>query len=230
MKGGENSRQIQPSRQKLLDAAKELFYEDGYAATTLARISERSGVNNGLITYYFGSKCNLAREIYNLMLMDVRAEISMELFRQRKDKEYDMALNIAVENRVLLAQKFDNPNLLRFYNEYQKDRDFYVVPNEQRERYYELQKELVNPNITDIDLKLYEVCGIAVVKSVTEAYEKQYLDCDIDYLKDYVIYTLLNMLQLTPFRVSALMSEARHWEERLKIRIDKGFRVVVDKG
>ena len=123
MDSTETSRSKPSSRERLLEAARQLFYEQGYNATTLAQISEKSGVNNGLITYYFGTKNNLAQEIYNLFLMNIRAEISMRLFE--KKKEFNMALNIAVENRMLLSQKFENPKLLRFYNEYQRGSDSY---------------------------------------------------------------------------------------------------------
>lgn len=211
------------SRDRLLEAARELFYEQGYEATTLAQISAKSGVNNGLITYYFRSKSNLASEIYNLFLKNVRDEISLQLFSRRK--EFNMELGLAVEQRILLAQKFENGNLLRFCNEYQKERDYYTDPNERRERYYELQRELINPELSDIELKMYEVCGIAIVRSVTSAFEKGYLGEDLEYIKDYVIQTLLNMLQLNPYRIGSIISESRYWESELTIKVGSCFSV-----
>lgn len=213
------------SREKLLEAARELFYDQGYAATTLAQISAKSGVNNGLITYYFGSKSNLASEIYNLFLKSVRDEISLCLFTRRK--EFNMELGMAVEQRILLAQKFENANLLRFCNEYQKERDFYArgSGSGRRGRYYELQRELINPDLSDIDLKLYEVCGIAIVRSVTSAFEKGILGCDLEYLKDYVIQSLLTMLQLNPFRMASIVKESQYWEKELNIKVGESFAV-----
>ena len=102
------------SRERLLEAARTLFYEQGYTATTLAQISRKSGVNNGLITYYFGAKNSLAREIYNLYLTDLRNYISRQLFLGTK--AYTMAMNVAVETRIMLSQKFENPNFLRFFH------------------------------------------------------------------------------------------------------------------
>ena len=209
------------TRDKLLEAARELFYDQGYAATTLAQISAKSGVNNGLITYYFGSKSNLASEIYNLYLKGVRDEISLRLFTRRK--EFNMELGMAVEQRILLAQKFENPKLLRFCNEYQKERDYYAVRGSRRERYYELQRELINPDLSDIDLKLYEVCGIALVRSVTSAFEKGFLGDDLEYTKDYVIQYLLTMLQLNQERITEIVKESRYWETELNIRVGQNF-------
>lgn len=214
------------TREKLFVAAQELFYEQGYAATTLAQISSKSGVNNGLITYYFGSKSNLASEIYNAFLKAVRDEISLKLFLRRK--EFNMELGMAVEQRILLAQKFENPNLLRFCNEYQKERDYYTGRNSKRERYYELQRELINPDLSDIDLKLYEVCGISIVRSVTDAFEKGYLGSDLEYMKDYVIQYLLTMVQLNPFRISSIVNESRYWEKELNIKVGANFSICTE--
>ena len=44
------------SRDKILQAARALFGELGYAEATFKRIAEKSGVALGLITHYFGSK------------------------------------------------------------------------------------------------------------------------------------------------------------------------------
>ncbi len=217
--GGQNL----TSREKLLEAARELFYEQGYAATTLAQISKNSGVNNGLITYYFGSKSKLASEIYNQFLKSVRDEISLQLFTRRK--EFNMELGMAVEQRILLAQKFENPYLLRFCNEYQKERDYFSTPNERRERYYELQRELISPELSDMELKMYEVCGIAIVRSITSAYEKGYLGNNLEFIKDYVVQSLLNMLQLNPYRIGALVKESGHWERELNIKVGHCFSV-----
>ena len=194
MENKEISRGKPSSRDRLLETARQLFYDQGYNATTLAQISDKSGVNNGLITYYFGTKNNLAQEIYNLFLMNIRSEISMRLFE--KKKEFNMALNIAVENRMLLTQKFENPNLLRFYNEYQRGSDAFGKSNPRRERYYELQKEFINPDISDDDLKLYSVCGISMIRSMVDAYEKGYLEMDLEYIKDYAVRFLFTMLHL----------------------------------
>lgn len=224
MENKEISRGKPSSRDRLLETARQLFYDQGYNATTLAQISDKSGVNNGLITYYFGTKNNLAQEIYNLFLMNIRSEISMRLFE--KKKEFNMALNIAVENRMLLTQKFENPNLLRFYNEYQRGSDAFGKSNPRRERYYELQKEFINPDISDDDLKLYSVCGISMIRSMVDAYEKGYLKMDLEYIKDYAVRFLFTMLHLQEPQILSLIEESRYWESQLNIHVGPDFGIL----
>ena len=47
------------TRGAILQAARELFAERGYDATTLRAVAERAGVDVALSSYYFGSKADL---------------------------------------------------------------------------------------------------------------------------------------------------------------------------
>ena len=218
------NRQNTASREKLIETAKEVFYQQGYNATTLAQISDASSINNGLITYYFGSKCNLASEIYTAFILEMRNEIARQLFEIKKG--YKLELGVAVETRFMLAIKFENENLMRFYTEYYKERDSFSEINEKREHYYKLQKRLINSSISDIDLKLYEVCGISIMNGIADAYANQYLDHDSVYIEDYAIRMLYTMLQLPPYQVEALIDESRYLKKMMKIKVGPGFRLM----
>lgn len=52
------------AKQQIYDAAKVLFYRDGYETTTMRKIAQTAGVSLGLPIYYFGSKEALGVEIY----------------------------------------------------------------------------------------------------------------------------------------------------------------------
>lgn len=47
------------SRQRLLDAAEELFFEKGFDATTVVEIGKRAGISHGSIPWHFGNKSGL---------------------------------------------------------------------------------------------------------------------------------------------------------------------------
>ena len=51
-------------RVDILDAAETIFSNQGYAGTTLREISDRAGVTQGLISYYFKSKFDLFSETF----------------------------------------------------------------------------------------------------------------------------------------------------------------------
>jgi AcrR family transcriptional regulator len=60
-----DERRIDPerSRRALLDAALEEFAANGFAGTTVRAIADRAGVSKDLISYHFGGKAELYREV-----------------------------------------------------------------------------------------------------------------------------------------------------------------------
>jgi AcrR family transcriptional regulator len=52
------------ARQKILRAAESTFAEHGYAGTSLRQIVARANVTQALVTYYFGSKDALFKEVF----------------------------------------------------------------------------------------------------------------------------------------------------------------------
>lgn len=62
-KKGEKSRQ---TRQRIVQAAYELFVEQGYGATTLQRIAEHAGVAVQTIYFAFGNKPSLLKEVVDV--------------------------------------------------------------------------------------------------------------------------------------------------------------------
>ncbi|MFB4317591.1 TetR family transcriptional regulator [Actinomadura sp. 21ATH] len=62
-RGDERKTDAERSRRLLLDAALEEFAAKGYAGARVQDIADRAGVNKQLISYYFGGKAGLYREI-----------------------------------------------------------------------------------------------------------------------------------------------------------------------
>ncbi|RZS31399.1 TetR family transcriptional regulator [Herbihabitans rhizosphaerae] len=63
--GGERRRDPERTKARIIDAAKIEFSAKGYAATRVADIADRAGVNKQLISYYFGGKEGLHAELNN---------------------------------------------------------------------------------------------------------------------------------------------------------------------
>jgi len=95
----------------LLQTAREAFYEFGYAETTLRYISDKAGTNLGLVKYYFGSKAEIAHEVYR----KIRAgfDDQLDLSDIRPDTPDMFILASALELYLCLI----SPQYGRFYYE-----------------------------------------------------------------------------------------------------------------
>ncbi|HEX9700893.1 MAG TPA: TetR/AcrR family transcriptional regulator [Acidobacteriota bacterium] len=63
------------TRQKLLDAARQVFSEKGLDLTRIDDITERADLGKGTFYYHFESKEKLIRELIRTMLQDLAAEV-----------------------------------------------------------------------------------------------------------------------------------------------------------
>lgn len=61
------ARDGEATRKTVLAAAREAFAEKGFAGTSLARISKKCGISDGLILHHFGSKENLYQAVLDDM-------------------------------------------------------------------------------------------------------------------------------------------------------------------
>src|SRR5262249_8099202 len=62
------SRQAAATRREILEAARRLFEEQGYAATTVAAVAAEAGVALKTVYVAFESKAGLLRALWNLLL------------------------------------------------------------------------------------------------------------------------------------------------------------------
>ncbi len=101
--GGRTPRSV--VRVRLLDTAELLFSELGYAACTFRVIAAQSGINQGLLHYYFASKQNLFSEVFLRRAKVIAAE---------RDALLDAAISHYGEGRVpleVLVRNFLTPAL-----------------------------------------------------------------------------------------------------------------------
>ncbi|WP_169731981.1 TetR/AcrR family transcriptional regulator [Glycomyces arizonensis] len=89
------------SRRRLLDAALAEFAEKGYAGATVRAIAARAGVNTQLISYYFGGKAGLHREL-------------LDAWREREAGLME-ADSFAAGVTAYLRAFAENPDLLRMF-------------------------------------------------------------------------------------------------------------------
>ena len=73
------------TRSKILNAARELFWEKGYEGTSLADIAERTGANLGSVYYFFRTKEELLLGVLDLYTELLFPVLIKPLFEREKD-------------------------------------------------------------------------------------------------------------------------------------------------
>jgi len=70
---GKDKREAQgdATRTALLTAAREMFGESGYAATSIEDVAARAGVTKGAVYHHFGGKATLFQEVYEQVMHEV---------------------------------------------------------------------------------------------------------------------------------------------------------------
>jgi AcrR family transcriptional regulator len=69
-------RQAEATRQLLVDVARELFAERGYAATSIEEIIQQAGVARGALYHHFPGKDALFRAVYEAVQADTASRVT----------------------------------------------------------------------------------------------------------------------------------------------------------
>ena len=63
------------TRLALLSAARELFGQQGYAATSIEEVAGRAGVTKGAVYHHFGGKAELFQDVYEQVMREVSDQV-----------------------------------------------------------------------------------------------------------------------------------------------------------
>jgi TetR/AcrR family transcriptional repressor of nem operon len=86
-----NDGQSGSSRERLIEATRELFWERGYSATSPADVRSRAGVGQGSMYHHFPSKIDLAAEA--MQRNSVELEQAMDAYLSTAESPYRGVLN-----------------------------------------------------------------------------------------------------------------------------------------
>jgi AcrR family transcriptional regulator len=84
-----------PTRDKLLEAATQVFAEQGFYAATVREICSRAGANVAAVNYYFGDKAELYEEVLRrVILLAHDAAVREALNLEQPDKALRRAIRL----------------------------------------------------------------------------------------------------------------------------------------
>jgi TetR/AcrR family transcriptional regulator len=110
---GTREEQRNRSRQRIVDAAVEVFSERGYQAGTTREIAARAETTQGLVTYHFGSKDGLWQAAIDELFVSFRTFGIERLKLANSDDAEDIARQLIADFVRIAAQ---HANLFRMLN------------------------------------------------------------------------------------------------------------------
>jgi AcrR family transcriptional regulator len=137
-------------RAEILDAAKQLFVEEGYAATTIRRIAAKLGISSTALYVYFPDKDAILVEICNATFAGLIVELD-DVLRERTDP-LD-ALAKCLEGYIRFGLDHSNEYELTFVT--RRSKELQNQPENEKlgmqayERFYDCVDAVVRAGITN---------------------------------------------------------------------------------
>jgi AcrR family transcriptional regulator len=96
--------ELPPTARRLLAAAQDILAERGYSELTMTAISQVSGVNRALVSYYFGGKAGLLAALVDTLFQDPEVGYVEEIHASRDGIERTEAF-LDWQRRVSRAER-----------------------------------------------------------------------------------------------------------------------------
>lgn len=144
----------QSAKLDILKAGKSLFAKKGFEAVSVREIAKESGQNISMISYYFGGKEGLYREILSNHMQTISGAVN-KLFKSHSSKEMStksFKADLKSLVTIVLSMKYDNPEMMNI-----------------------MQRERVNglPFARDIHEKIIGPIALQVIEVFKEAQKKK---------------------------------------------------------
>jgi len=211
------------TKEKIYEAAKGLFYENGYTGTTCLRIAKESGANVGLINYYFGSKGGLGIRIYNEIMTSYKNLVKEKLEAANLDST--LLLQTAVEMRIQNNNMRINKNYSVFYYDLLAENIIYKEHSIVTDFWGKLSKSCgLDYNEFEIAFITYSNMGASQGSNL--AYDAGLIDCSsIDFV-NASIHSLLTYMGLDQKDISDVIAKSFEIEKKIQIHMEKNFNIL----
>lgn len=207
------------TKNNILNACKELYFEKGYNDTTFAEICAKSGVNPGSVGYHYGSKRNIASYIYK----EIIEKINYFAYTLFEDEDNIQKMMIGLGLHIMLL--FENAEYRRFSaqylseNAYDEDLDEYIsmVPD-----VYRLSTERIGKEKADF----YFVAFAGMDGHIESYIDKHINELDLNNIMHY--YLELHYFFLEPEEVKRRINKTIQLIQILHIKMDN-FDITISK-
>ncbi|MFZ7120517.1 MAG: TetR/AcrR family transcriptional regulator [Eubacteriaceae bacterium] len=212
------------NRDKIIDISTKLFYEYGYNKTSFQTIANYCGITKGLITYHFGSKANLAKEIVQKYNIEFKNSIDTKIYCTFKD--YNLSYSVVAQIFILHQMYKDDEKALRFYLEYldsgfkNQFADGIVYFYKIFDRHYHLD---INEDSDEITMLSTAAAFSAL--SLFYSFFTGKLKCSFEEYSEYAVRIQFKLMNIEDNKVDHIIIEGKKIMNQLDYKICPYFKV-----
>jgi AcrR family transcriptional regulator len=199
---GPRSRKGVQTRARLLDAAKEIFEENGFLEARISDIAERAGLSHGAFYHYFDSKEQIFREIAEMLDDELAEPMDSVIFSQRSSADPHERLQTALRRH--LEHYRDEAKIMGVIEQVARYDDHVAAVRSARNQLHREQMERSIRGMqrrgmadTTLDPKIAAAALGSMVERFAEmALAQGQLNCKLDDAADTLATLFVNALQM----------------------------------
>ena len=198
---GPRSRKGEQTRARLLDAAKEIFEDNGFLEARISDIAERAGLSHGAFYHYFDSKEQIFREIAEMLDDELAEPMDSVILSQSSSADPHERLQMAL--RQHLEHYRDEARIMGVIEQVARYDDHVAAVRSARNRLHREQMErsirgMQKRGIADstLDPKITAALGSMVERFAEMALAQGQLSCKLDDAADTLATLFVNALQM----------------------------------
>ena len=176
------------TRRRLLNAACDVFAQNGYRNTKVADICKRAGANVASVNYYFGSKKKLYNEAWQYALQNFNESFFSESGTDSAEERLRAYIQTLVENFTAKGDlgRFSRLYLMEMVNPTGLIQDTWFETFEpKRRKLHGIIRDIMGPGTDDLSIRF---CELSIVNQCREYMLGRPLDPElIKKLADHIV-------------------------------------------
>ncbi len=208
------------TKEKIVLASKELFYENGYTETTYSQINQATGLNRALIPYHFQSKKQLGNVVFDAMIASMQDELRDIV--EGCSPEVGISIRMYAYYRIFVDRKMN-----RFVMELQREQTFNEeMPTMEEEFFRAATKEAGALSHRSFHyLSHFDAAMERELISMCYYTERKDLSAFIDELVEMEIRLVYGFLGFSKERIDAIIRESKDALSGYRFRAGSDFVV-----
>ena len=194
---------------KILDTAKKLFYEKGFAKTSVKEICEISEIKSGNFTYYFPTKETLVNEIYTELYMKSYSFVGSKLLRSTNSIEK----NVLASYPYFMGALKDARTIFFHEETLRRESGSMYLGQNLNHVYHQFVKDLKIP-LTELEIKNLSYAELGLRRELTLQYIANPHDQSIYELIDIFLIYRARLMQMDEMVMRSYLYNALEFERK----------------